>query len=60
MVRKCRECGGTVSNQAKLCPHCGTPRYSLYRSINVYFNQFFFLILILALLYLVATAWTRQ
>lgn len=25
-LNKCRECGGQVSSQAKVCPHCGAPQ----------------------------------
>jgi hypothetical protein len=25
MISECRECKGTVSSEAKSCPHCGAP-----------------------------------
>lgn len=31
MLKRCRECEGTVSHQATTCPHCGAPRPANHR-----------------------------
>lgn len=44
MLEKCKECGGQISNQATICPHCGFRRLQKIRKV-IKISSFILLIL---------------